>query len=230
MGYSRAYSFCAGAIEVLAGLLLCFRRTATLGALIACGVLSNVAMLNLCYDVQLKSFSLHLLLIAFVILVPDLRRLADLFILNRPTVPADLAALPAPRRAGLLLKTLLIGYALISSAGFARAAVHLRGGDAARPALYGIYRVDGLVRNGQVVPPLSTDRSRWSNRMDYDAARGAMAIVAGNEKHLLSWERRDEEDAILKGSFLDDALVVRLHRIDRGLPLLTGGFKWISDR
>jgi YD repeat-containing protein len=232
-----------------------------LPALTAAGILSNVVMLNLCYDVQLKSFSLHLLLIASVLLLPDLRRLADVFVLNRPAAPADTTSPLTSRwlmNPGLAVKTLLMGYVLISSAVYAREAVHRRGGEAPRPALYGIFQVDELVRNGQVVPPLATDGSRWANviidvadgsstafsikamdgsmrryRLEYDAAPRTIAITNrddAREKHLFAWERLDDEGAILRGSFWNDALIVRLHRIDRRLPLLTGGFTWISDR
>jgi YD repeat-containing protein len=120
-----------------------------------------------------------------------------------------------------------------------------------------IYQVDEFVRNGQVVPPLSTARSRWGNviidvadgssnafllkaidgsmrryRLEYDASRGTIVITNPddtNERHLFAWERLDEESAILKGSYGNDALIVRLHRIDPKLPLLTDGFGWIKD-
>jgi uncharacterized membrane protein YphA (DoxX/SURF4 family) len=261
MGYSRAYSFFGGAIELLAGLLLCFPRTTTLGALSAAGVLFNVAMLNLCYDVQLKAFSLHLLLIAVFLLSADLRRLANVFILNRPAAPADMTSPLTSRwtkNAGLAMKTMLIGYVLISSAVYAREAVHRRGGDAPRPNLYGIFQVDEFVRNGQIVPPLATDRSRWANviidvsdgssnafliramdgsmrryGLEHDSARGTIAITNrddANEKHLFAWERLDEGTAILRGNFWNDALTVRLRRIDRKLPLLADGLGWIRDQ
>jgi len=83
MGYSYGYSAFAGALEMLAALLLCFDRTVTAGLILAFGVLSNVAMLNLNYDVQLKLFSFHLVLITAVLIAPDLRRLTDFFSIAR---------------------------------------------------------------------------------------------------------------------------------------------------
>ena len=261
VGDSRAYAVFAGASEIIAGLLLCFPRTATLGALTAAGVLPNVALLNLCYDVQLKSFSLHLLLIALFLLVPDLRRLVDFFILNRPAALADNTSPLMSRReknGALALKTLPIGYVLISSANCAREAVRRRGSNAPRSALYGIYQVDEFVRNGQVVPPLTTDRWRWDKviidvadgpstafvvramdgsirhyRLEYDPAHANIVITNrddANGKQQLAWERQGEDRAVMKGKFRDDALIVKLSRIDRKLPLLTDGFRWISER
>jgi uncharacterized membrane protein YphA (DoxX/SURF4 family) len=64
MGFSTAYTIFVGAAEVLGGLLLLFRRTATLGALVVIAVMSNIVMLNFCYDVPVKLYSVHLWLMA----------------------------------------------------------------------------------------------------------------------------------------------------------------------
>ena len=85
MGYSTAYTFFTGASELLAALLLFVRRTATLGALVCAAVTANIAMMKLCYDVPVKIGSLHLLFAAMLLLIPDLRRLANVFLLGRPT-------------------------------------------------------------------------------------------------------------------------------------------------
>ena len=49
MKYSSAYSTFAGVMEMLVVVLLAFRRTATLGALLCLPVLANVALMNLFY-------------------------------------------------------------------------------------------------------------------------------------------------------------------------------------
>jgi hypothetical protein len=88
MGYAPLYQLFAGLSEFAAGVLLLFRRTMTLGALIAVGVMTNVFMLNLNYDVTVKINSFHLLAVSVVLLIPDMRRLVDVFLLNRPTESA----------------------------------------------------------------------------------------------------------------------------------------------
>ncbi len=55
MQYSRPYSFFGGVMECLAIVLLCFRRTATLGALVTMAVMTNVALMNLAYDSRSSS-------------------------------------------------------------------------------------------------------------------------------------------------------------------------------
>ena len=85
MGYSRLYSFFGGLAEMLGAILLLVPQLTTLGALIGGAVMTNVLMLNLAYDVPRKILSIHLVLMALFLLVPDLRRLCDFFVLNRQT-------------------------------------------------------------------------------------------------------------------------------------------------
>ena len=65
IGYSAPYQFFSGLMEVLAGIFLLFRRTVTLGLLIATGVFINVMMLNLTYDIPVKIFSMSLVFMCF---------------------------------------------------------------------------------------------------------------------------------------------------------------------
>ena len=88
MGASMAYTIFAGASEVLGGLLLLFPRTTSLGALVSGAVMLNVVMLNFCYDVPVKLYSANLLLMAVFLAAPDLGRLANVFLWNRPTRPS----------------------------------------------------------------------------------------------------------------------------------------------
>ena len=82
MGYSRVYSFFGGAGEMLGGILLIVPRFSTLGALVSFAVLSNVLMLNFCYDVPRKILTTHLVLIAIFLVLPDLKR-------TRESLPAE---------------------------------------------------------------------------------------------------------------------------------------------
>ncbi len=114
MGASRPYTFFAGLGEVLGATLLIWRRTATLGALVTIGVMTNVVMLNFCYDVPVKLYSSHLLVMAVLIAVPDLPRLLDAVVLGRAVAPVTTATLwerPRLRRVGLVLKGVVIAAA-----------------------------------------------------------------------------------------------------------------------
>jgi hypothetical protein len=90
MGASPGYQMFAGAAEVLGSLLLFFRRTALLGALIVVAVMANVFAMNMFFDVPVKFYSLHYLVFAGLVVLPDLRRLIRFFLTNKPIAPADL--------------------------------------------------------------------------------------------------------------------------------------------
>src|SRR4029079_8818976 len=83
MGYSLPYNGFTVAAGVVRVFLLFLRRTTTLGALIVSAVMVNVVMLNFCYDVPVKLFSSHLLVMAGILTIPDLRRLAGVLVFNR---------------------------------------------------------------------------------------------------------------------------------------------------
>ena len=88
MSASAPYEMLSGWCEVIGGLLLVFRRTAGLGALMLLAVLGNVVALNYCYDVPVKLYSTQLWLTAAFIAAPDARRIFRLLVLRRTTEPA----------------------------------------------------------------------------------------------------------------------------------------------
>ena len=75
MGYSLPYTVFAGLAETVGGMLLLWRRTVTLGAVLVIAVMTNVVMLNFCYDVPVKLYSTRLLVMTIVIALPGARRL-----------------------------------------------------------------------------------------------------------------------------------------------------------
>src|SRR5207302_4325441 len=83
IGASPGYQIFAGAVEVLGGILLLIPGLTTLGALVSLGTLANVFMLNVGYGIPVKFLAAHFMLCAVFLLLPDLRRLANLLLLNR---------------------------------------------------------------------------------------------------------------------------------------------------
>lgn len=79
-----------GACAALAGLCLCFRRTSTLGAVVATGVLLPAALSQLGPAAVVDVHASRLLFLALLLCLPDAGRLADVLLLNRPTRPRDL--------------------------------------------------------------------------------------------------------------------------------------------
>jgi uncharacterized membrane protein YphA (DoxX/SURF4 family) len=253
MGFSTAYSVFGGLAEAFGGALLFFRRTTTLGALIVAAVMLNVFMLNLAYDVPVKLFSFQLLLFAGLLLAPDLRRLASVFVLNRPVEAADLRPPPLVtrhRRAHLAGKAALIlallGNTLHEELDSSRTAV-----DPSLAPVIGMYDVESYESNGTLVPPLLTDPTRWRRvaitkwgfvgilmnderrvfSMEYDAATGKLTLDDHRrEKQDLSLKAADPDHLLLVGTLGEDKLSVRLKKIDTSTtPIATRGFHWVSE-
>src|SRR3954462_10481215 len=85
VGSSPGYEIFTGLAEVVGGLLLIVPRTATLGALITLADLIEVFMLDMTYDVPVKLFAFHLILLSCFLLAPDFLRLVRFHLLRRPT-------------------------------------------------------------------------------------------------------------------------------------------------
>lgn len=98
IGVSPGYERFAGCVECLDGALLFVPQLTTLAALLATMALTQVFALNVFYDVHVKLFSLHLLLMACFLLLPDVRRLADVFLFNRATGRDDTRQFAARER------------------------------------------------------------------------------------------------------------------------------------
>jgi len=257
MGHSAAYTVFTGLGEAIGGALLFFRRTTTLGALLVAAVMANVVMLNFSYDVPVKLFSSQLLLWSVFLVAPDGRRLANLFVLNRPVEPVALRR-PFPsrglERARLVLKCVVVGSLVAGLTISARSAYSTWGDGAPKPGLYGVYEVEEFVRDGEPRPPLLTDAARWrsvavsrqgflvvrhmDDRLAYytleeDASRREVTLTLPADpgfRARLGLTRPDPERLVLEGRIGEDALALRLRRVDESsFPLLSRGFRWIAE-
>jgi preprotein translocase subunit SecG len=88
MGMSPLYQTICGTAELVAGILILVRKTALAGALLIVFVMSNVLLYNLFFDVPVKIFSAHLVLLALFLVLPDVYPLWKFFVLHTPTVTA----------------------------------------------------------------------------------------------------------------------------------------------
>ena len=157
MAASTPYTVLTGAIEVVGALCLLFRRTATLGALILFGALVNVAMLNFTYDVPVKIFTLNLLLMTAYIAAPDMRRLADVLLLNRSTAPRPPRPLFVRRwanYAAIGAGALFAGYIVWSNVSDGLLTMRESREAKATAPLYGIYDVEDYRTEDATAPPL----------------------------------------------------------------------------
>lgn len=116
MAASKAYPVFGGIMEVLAAILLLFRRTATLGALIALSLLINVLVLDIGFDTPVKVFVFHLLFFNLIILWPNIKILYRLFILKESETLSIVAPVVDQGKFKLpvyILKAMFIGIIII---------------------------------------------------------------------------------------------------------------------
>jgi hypothetical protein len=183
MSASPWYTMFGGAAEVLGGLLLLSRRTTLLGALVTAGVMSQVVVINLCYDVPVKLFSSHLLAMSIFLVAPDLKRLWDLFVLGRPVAPAAARPIFPQRWLRWSIASVIAGsfaYLTITSLMASYHEVEASGIFAPPPPLAGIWDVVEFQRDGKIVPPLTTEATRWKQVLVEDpnfVGVTAMAII-----------------------------------------------------
>lgn len=247
MGYSAPYTVFAGAAEMVAGILLLWRRTTVLGALLAMVVMSNVVVLNFCYDVPVKLFSTQLDVFAVLLLLPDARRLIGAA-LGRSTAQV----LPRPRMSVRRERIRWVGKYLVIACMAVSGWLEVRGRDYSDHIheLYGDWTVDRFVLDGVEHPPLTTDPVRWS-AWTANAEHAGIWLMNGRlepkrfrpikvdaVKHTIEvtieHDKPDAETWTYARS-APDRLVVdgpheghRLHLEPEGL-LMTRGFRWINE-
>ncbi|MET1055781.1 MAG: hypothetical protein ABWY16_10780 [Pedobacter sp.] len=83
------YQVFAGVVELSAGILLLFRKTAVLGAIILFGALGDIVYVNFAYDGGVHVYSSYFVLFAAFILAKEMPKIYNLFILERYTVPVN---------------------------------------------------------------------------------------------------------------------------------------------
>lgn len=170
MGFSKGYTMFTGFAEFLGGILLLFRKTRTLGALVVFGVMANVMALNYFYDVPVKLLSTHLVLLSLFLISLDTERLWNFLIANKPTSARIIPVLfekPKHEKIKNIVKWSLVSIGLGFMIYQTYSSLGLYGPNAPKPLLYGLYEVENFERNGVEIPPLITDSTRW-RRMSID--------------------------------------------------------------
>lgn len=165
VGISQPYQIMLGAAEVLGGLLLLLPRTAAAGALVCAFDLTQVFILNMTYDIRLKSVSSQLLLLSLFLLAPYARRLFVVLFTDGAVPAVAPRPLFADRRANraALAAQVCVGLVLMTAFGVQGWQQFTR----PTPNLYGIWQVDGFSAEGYRRDPLLTDELRW-HRVIFD--------------------------------------------------------------
>lgn len=256
MGFSPAYSAFTGWAEVIAGLLLFWRRTTTLGAMLSVAVCMNIVAVNMCFDVPVKLFSSMLLLMSFFLLAPDIKRLADMLVRNKAVAPKEYPDYIGKRWLRLTLivfKCLYLVYILEDNIATGLWNVNRHGDKAVKPPLYGIYDAQLMMRGHDTVLPLTTSSYCWKTliiqshkhatvkttndslryyafRVDTVAKKAVLFEYADTTlKYTLAYQLKGKE-LELSGKLFQDTVLIRLTKRDlNSFRLTSRGFHWINE-
>ena len=243
IGASRPYEMFTGSVELLCGILLFIPRTQLLGASLALAATAQVFALNMTYDVPVKLFSFHLVMISLTLLIPDVRRVCQAVFYQRVKWFAAAAQ--------VVFGAYLVGLVLYSSAVQWRSPF---GGGAPKPPLYGIWVIDRMTIDSVEREPLITDYERWRRvviqfptsisfwrmddtffsqtaKIDMDAKTISLSPATGTHgSSHFQFEQADAEHLILDGEFDGRRTHMETHLVDRQRFLLVNrGFHWIQE-
>ena len=259
MGASPGYQMFAGAAEVVGALLLLFRRTSLLGALIITGVMTNVFAMNMSFDIPVKLYSFHYLMLAVLVALPDLPRLVGLFVANVPVAARDIRPFWFASRqwrwtlgvAKIALMLAIIGTGIDSRVEQMRT----RGSWAPANPLKGLYRVQSFVFL-DIEPNTNTppDSLRWLRvglnppgsatvqfadgktvrlRMRLDEEHSTLALFDRSflepPSDPLQYELINDDSIRITGLFENRPIEVMLRRDESEALFTTRGFRWINE-
>lgn len=257
MGYSKGFNVFVGFMEVLGGLLLIPRRTQTLGAFIVMGVMTQVAMMNLFFDIPVKLFSIHLILMALIIFMTDIKRFVGVFIKNKSVTEYQYYHPINDKtyhKVIFWLKTIgLVVVAGLMSMNF-YSVEQSRGDYKEKPLLYGIWEAKLFVKNNDTLAPLVTDSERWryliidnkdratvktmddkKHRFTFkpDTTAGKVTVfkTSNTEDSLnFTYDYPDFNKLILRGVLENDSINISFERIEHNdFKLKSQKFRWINE-
>lgn len=165
VGVSIWYEIVLGIVEIAGGILLFFRGTTALGAVINMGVLGNIAHANIAYDGSVHVYSSFFVLLSLFILVPYIPYLWKLLIKGEDVTPHFYYPTVNPRTRNIVKYSFVFVFTILY--GILRYDIHYNQGylkDPVTPGLTnaaGVYNVTTFKLNGKEIPYSPLDSVRW---------------------------------------------------------------------
>jgi hypothetical protein len=249
LGLSPMYERVCGAAEVAGGLLILFRRTALAGAILSAFVMTNVVLYNVFFDVPVKLYAVHVLLMACFVMLPDMKPLWDFFVMRRYARTEGVWVPPAKRRGfvvgtavfeGVFLVGAVLGYLKYDGDRYAAYAASVR------PApVIGLWALDSTSAMPKTVGGVgwneisidnltrgmarSVDGQLWRMYLTYDEAKHTLGMVSrgGGGAVKYTWQTPDANHLILQTG----GATLAFHRVatPAQYPLLTRKFRLINE-
>lgn len=258
MSYSKFYTMSTGWIEFIGGAFLLFRRTTFIGTIILTISMINVVLIDIGYDVRVKMFAIHLLVMNIILLSVNFKRMFTFFVMNKVSKPVNDQPLffnNSYRNVGYLLKGALLIYFIVSCFISFNERIEAHKGNS-YISMSKFHEITVQLINGEIIP--KTNENRWnsisingnSNRPEtlkittIDNAQSIYSFVAdtiqktinfnplnGTESYNLQYEELPNKNFIFKGySTLGDSIWIRTKsKSIKDYPLTSNGIKWVTD-
>lgn len=165
------YQVFLGFVEVSAGVLLLFRPTLALGALINFGVLYNIAHANHAYDGGVHLYSAYLSILSLFLLLEYIPGVYKLLVKRQDVQPYNYVPSYRSKYLNLLLRTTkyIVAFAFIIFYGYLRYELHYVKLETKEPVtvaikgIKGYYNVAEFRKNNELIQPSPTDSIQWQN-------------------------------------------------------------------
>lgn len=254
MGFSKTYSIFAGLSEVIAGVLLISRRTQTYGAMATIAVMVNVFMMNLCFDIPVKIFSFHLMLMGVLLLMVDFKRVFGVMIMNRNI--GDYVIYPQLKKGDknvLIICKWALLFLTVSFFVFTSYPRYKKLYLSPKTALFGVWKVTDFQKNGikevsytglkKSWKYIAIDRSAYASikrmddtqsyyKFDVDTLKNTIAFgdYSSKKQDTLTYQRIDSMLTISGVMNADSVFIELKQKPSDNFLLKSRGFHWINER
>ncbi|QQT26402.1 hypothetical protein [Sphingobacterium spiritivorum] len=169
VGLSLWYQIFLGFLEIGAGVLMFFRRTTALGAIINAGVLYNIAHANLAYDGAVHLYSGYFVVLSLFVLLQYIPGIWQVFIKRQDFQPHYYTPQwdTAGRRLFYTGSKYLFILLFLFYYGYKRYEMHYNEGKLKEPIVPGLadaagyYHISSFDLNGKILPYDPLDSVRW---------------------------------------------------------------------
>ncbi len=256
MGHSMAYNIFLGSLEIIGGLLLINRKTVTLGSMLVLGIMVNVAIMNLTYDIPVKLFSTHLVMMATILLIVNGRRIFQFFFKNETIEKTELInyiknntllkVIRFFKKAMIIIVCLIV---TVQCFIYFKATEQLQSSSELR----GIWKAEIFIHKQDTLAPLLTDDFRWNyfiidqkgkaivkkmndhiDRYTFEENTETKVIALKDANNSLlqkfTYTVSDNGQLSLNGVLNENNLNVQLKRIPESqFRLLSRKFHWVNE-
>jgi hypothetical protein len=225
-GFSYEYEFFIGCGQIIAAILLLYRRTTTLGAVLMVTIMANIVFVNFSFNVCVKFFSSTYLAMAIYLLLDDAGRLARFFIFNQVVEPRTYPQLFSKKWVqktcnviSVLAFIVIVGLPIGGSYYFKQKMDM----DKHTP-IYGVWTVDSVhASSDSLNAKLLADSSGWK-KIIFENRQNAYIKSWKNTRGFFNYEEDTAKHSLtMKQNYPDSSVVLKLkYQVSKDTMILKG--------